>query len=68
MNRKPIYPSLNAWRDGERLNQEAAAKKLGVTQGYYCRLEKGQSFPSRLLAKTISTETGVPLETILGVA
>ena len=68
MNRKRIYPNLAAWRDGERLNQEQAALKLGVSQGYYSRLERGESYPHRLLAREIAEKTGVPLECVLGVA
>jgi len=67
MNRKPIYPDLKTWRDAERLNQRAAAERLRVSQGYYSRLEQEQQHPHRKLAKFISDETGVPLETVLGV-
>jgi len=68
MNRKRIYPSLAAWRDNERLSQEAAAEKLEVTQGYYSRLERRVQFPNRILARRIAERTGVPLENVLGIA
>ena len=68
MNRKRIYPNLSVWRDAERLNQEAAAQRLGISQNYYSRLERRKQFPRRQLAKVISERTGVPLETVLGVA
>ena len=67
MNRKPIYPNLERWRTAERLNQRGAAERLRISQGYYSRLEQQQQHPHRKLAKFISDETGVPLETILGV-
>jgi len=67
MNRKRIYPNLETWRNAERLNQRMAAERLRVSQGYYSRLEKGTQHPHRKLAKLISDETGVALETILGV-
>lgn len=68
MNRKRIYPSLKAWRSGERLSQQRAAQILGVTQSYYSRLENGEQFPRRILAARIAAETGVALESVLGVA
>jgi transcriptional regulator with XRE-family HTH domain len=68
MNRKRIYPSLWEWRDAERLSQQAAAQRLGVSQNYYSRLERGVQFPNRLLAKRISERTGVAIEHVLGVA
>lgn len=68
MNRKRPYPSLEAWRNDLRLSQEKAATKLGVSQNYYSRLERGVQFPRRQLAMAIARETGVPLETVLGVA
>lgn len=68
MNRKPLYHSLAAWRDGERLSQEEAARQLGVSQAYYSRLERQQHYPARVRAKKISEITGVPLESVLGVA
>jgi len=67
MNRKPNHPSLKRWRELERLNQEDAARQLGITQAYYSRLERGVQFPRRQLAKAISDQTGVPFETVLGV-
>ena len=68
MTRKRIYPTLSAWRDGQRLNQSAAATRLGVSQAYYSRLERCVQCPRAPLAKAISQRTGVPLEIVLGVA
>jgi transcriptional regulator with XRE-family HTH domain len=68
MNRKRAYPNLKTWRDDNRLGQREAAAKLGISQPFYCRLERGVYYPGRKLAKVISGETGVPLETVLGLA
>jgi transcriptional regulator with XRE-family HTH domain len=65
MNRKRPYPNLKTWRG--HLTQGAAAAKLGISQNYYSRLERGVQVPRVRLAKQISTVTGVPLETVLGV-
>jgi transcriptional regulator with XRE-family HTH domain len=68
MKRPRIYPTLRAWRQGERLNQAEAAEILGVSQGFYSKLERGQQFPDRRNAKLISDRAGVPLETVLGLS
>lgn len=68
MKRNRPYPSLKSWRTAQRLNQIDAAAKLGVSQGFYCRLETGQQVPRPPTAKTISELTGVPLETVLGLS
>lgn len=68
MNRKRPYPSLKHWRNDNRLMQREAAAELAISQNYYSRLERGIQAPRATLAKAISERTGVPLETILGVA
>ena len=67
INRNRPYPSLKRWREAFGLNQGQAAQQLGVSPSYYSRLENGEQHPHRTLAKAISDETGVPLETVLGV-
>jgi transcriptional regulator with XRE-family HTH domain len=66
--RQRPYPSLRHWRDENCPDQRSAAEQLGVSQGYYSRLERQKLHPHRTLAKAISDKTGVPIETILGVA
>jgi transcriptional regulator with XRE-family HTH domain len=66
--RQRIYPSLRAWRREQRLTQEAAAEFLGVSQGFYSKLERGAQFPDRLNAKRISDQAGVPLEAVMGLS
>jgi transcriptional regulator with XRE-family HTH domain len=63
---KRPYPSLRHWREANAIRQCDAARKLGVSQSFYSRLEHGIYFPGRLRAKAIADETGVPLETLLG--
>lgn len=62
------YPTLKAWRKAQRIRQNEAAKRLGVSQGYYSRLERQIKFPHAHTAKVITDKTGVPLETLLGIA
>jgi len=68
MKRQRIYPNLRAWRRDERLTQAAAAQLLGVSQGFYSKLERGVQFPDRRNAKQISDRAGVPLEAVMGLA
>jgi transcriptional regulator with XRE-family HTH domain len=68
MKRNRPYPNLKTWRRARRLNQREAAEKLGISQGYYSRLETGFQAPLPKIAKVISDRTGVPLETVLGLS
>ena len=65
---KRAYPSLKTWRLSHQLTQRQAAKKLGISQAYLSLIETGMQFPRPTLAKKITDETGVPLETLLGIA
>lgn len=68
MKRTRPYPNLKTWRRANTLNQRDAAKKLGISQGFYSRLETGFQPPHAKTAKIISDRTGVPLETLLGLS
>jgi transcriptional regulator with XRE-family HTH domain len=68
MKHTRAYPSLKAWRLAARLNQAQAAGILGVSQGFYSKLERGKGFPHRRKAFAISEKAGVPLETVLGLS
>lgn len=68
MNHKRPYPSLEHWRKAHGYGQRAAAQVLHISQAYYSRLERGKQAPRPSIARRISDETGVPLETLLGVA
>ena len=56
--------TLRQWRG--KMRQWQAARILGVSVGYYCKLENRYQHPHRKLAKTISDVTGLPLEKVLG--
>lgn len=60
--------NLRAWRVGRRLNQRAAARFLGVTQGYYSKLENQVVAPRPVIAKRLAEKTGVSLASLLGIA
>ncbi len=62
------YTSLKAWRESQGLDQRAAAKALGITQGYYSRLERGTAAPRPETARTMMDICGVPLEVLMGIA
>lgn len=68
MNSKRTYPNLKTWRGEMGLNQRDAAKRLGVSQPVYSRLERQARAPKPQLAKAISLKAGVPLESVLGIA
>jgi len=64
----PPPQSLEDWRWTARIKQKDAAAKLGVSIGYYSRLERRELYPHRNLAKIISAETGIPIMNLLGLA
>lgn len=68
MKRIKPYASLKAWRDAQALNQREAARLLGVSQALYARVELRRGAPRPRRAKTISEQTGVPFEILMGVA
>lgn len=60
--------TLAEWRDRQGLNQSDAAKILGISQGYYNRLERRIQVPRRTILKRIAVRTGVPVADLMGVA
>lgn len=67
LKRTRAYPNLRTWRAANGLNQREAARKLGVSQAHYSRIESGAAPPHVRRAVVISERTGVPLETVLGI-
>lgn len=67
---KRAYPDLRTWRlrQDPPLTQRQAARKLGISQAYLSLIETGMQHPRPTLAKKITDATGVPLETLLGIA
>lgn len=62
------YPDLKTWRRAQGFGQRQAATLLGISQTYYSRLERREQVATRETAARIIDLTGVPLETITGVA
>lgn len=62
------YPDLRAWRKAHGFSQHTAAAFLGISQTYYNRLERRMQTATGQRAKDIIERTGVPLETLVGVA
>lgn len=62
------YPNLKTWRSERGISQHEAARLLGISQTYYNRLERGLTVATWGTAKRILQITGVPLETIVGLA
>lgn len=65
---KRAYPNLVTWREAHDLNQHEAAAILGFTQTMYSRVERQKKLLVGDAAKRVMTETGVPLEVLVGVA
>jgi len=61
---------LHAWRHKHKLNQADAALRVGITQSYYCRLERGARSPSAHVVRQIVTAThgAVTADDLLGTA
>lgn len=62
------YPNLATWRAAQNLSQHDAALRLGISQTYYSRLERGIQAARGSVAKRLMAETGVPLEVLVGAA
>jgi transcriptional regulator with XRE-family HTH domain len=61
-------PDLLAWRKANGMDQREAAEYLGISQGYYVKLEKRLSKPRPTIAARVVEKTGVRLEWVLGIA
>jgi transcriptional regulator with XRE-family HTH domain len=61
-------PDLLAWRKANELDQREAAAYLGISQGYYVKLEKRLAKPRPTIAARVVERTGVRLEWLLGIA
>ena len=66
--KRRTYPTLKAWRDELGLSQREAARRLRVSQPVYSRIENRVRAPKPRVAKFISEQAGVPLESVLGIA
>lgn len=60
--------SLTDWRERKGITQARAAKVLGISQGYYSKLELGLQTPRPKLAKRLMARTGLTLEILMGIA
>lgn len=68
MERRRIYPSLRKWRDAQGWTTREAAQYLQVSQPTYSRVEAGKQVPRREALPAWIDKTGVPLESIMGIA
>ena len=64
----PPQSSLYAWRLSRGWSQQQAARHLGISQGYFAKLEQGRQTPRPTIAKRLTVKTGVPLDVLLGIA
>jgi transcriptional regulator with XRE-family HTH domain len=68
MPKRKVYPNLNAYvedfvRHGG--TQAELAARMDMSEGYLSDLKNGRVRPSLLLAKRLSDECGVPIESFL---
>ena len=56
---------LRTRRLARGLTQIAVAEALGVDQGHYSRIERGDSVPGRLLARDLARYFDVTIEDVL---
>lgn len=54
------HVALEIARLSRELTQKEVSESLGVTQSYFCQLEKGQGYPSEELLGKISEVLGYP--------
>jgi predicted transcriptional regulator len=57
----PTVTQLRVMRQERGLTQQEVAKAVGINQGYYSRVEKGDVIPSPALAERIVMHLGPPL-------
>lgn len=63
-----IPQTLSDWRAQEQIDTYVAAKRLRISQSYYCRLENGTRHASGEMAKRIHQITQVPVDVLVGAA
>jgi len=68
MERRRIYRTLKEWRKAQGFTSRQAAQYLRVSQGTYSRVENRKQVPRREVIETWVDQTGVPLESIMGLA
>jgi len=59
---------LAAWRRAQGFTQHEAADYLGISQGYYSKLELKGAAPRKKILKGLTQATGVPVEELMGIA
>lgn len=62
------FETLLAWRTAKGYDQSTAAKKLGVSQATYSRMERGVQIPRPRLRKRIVAKSHVAVESLIGAA
>lgn len=68
MTRKRVYPNLGTFLEDLKRNgstQAEFAERLGMSNGYLSDLKNGKVRPSLALAKQLSDECGIPIESFL---
>lgn len=68
LGRVKPHSSLAAWRKAMGFNQREAAVFLGITQGYYSKLEKKVQTPRKGILRDLTERTGVPVDELMGIA
>lgn len=59
---------LRAWREAHGLTQSQAAKRFGVSQPCWGKIELGQTSPRRALAMRLIKGTGISADVLMRVA
>lgn len=49
-------------------SQHEAADFLGISQSYYCKLERKAQTPRKDVLKGLTERTGVPVDELMGIA
>lgn len=70
MNTHRVKPhsSLASWRKDMGFTQQEAATYLGISQSYYCKLERKAQQPRKDVLKGLTDRTGVPVDELMGIA
>lgn len=68
MKKRIHTDSLRAWRASLAITTREAARRLGISQSCYSKLELGQRQPRRELTRRLIRSTGVSLGSLMGIS
>lgn len=60
-----IGNNLRRWRKDQSITQNELSRKVGLSQGYFSKLELGKKTPNLRTLQRFATVTGVPIRDLI---